>query len=303
MYARLTLAVAAALSLHTAIALAQTPPSQTAVPAVASTGEDELLLKNGGMIRGTIVSVEPDREVVIVVYGTGEQRRIPWADVDKVDRGKHTQRPTPEALPPPPAPPAHAAPPPPPPVAPRGEPASPPPGTPGIVKLHIEANKPNIGLYEVTASGVIVGMRGSASVVMARLACVAPCDKLIDGRAGQTFYFDGNDINTSGGFRLEGQTGRFVARVDAGSAGARTGGVWLTSAGATGILAGGLTLGIGAATDDGTPGNPGAAMVPIGGVALGVGAALLIPGIILIATTGTSFTLERSPMDTALFRF
>jgi len=36
-------------------------------------------LSNGGMLRGTLVAVEPDKQVVILVCG--KQRTIEWASI------------------------------------------------------------------------------------------------------------------------------------------------------------------------------------------------------------------------------
>src|SRR5690242_19539570 len=38
------------------------------------TGADEVILKNGGMLRGTVVAIEPEKSVTIFVMLTGEQR-------------------------------------------------------------------------------------------------------------------------------------------------------------------------------------------------------------------------------------
>jgi hypothetical protein len=52
-------------------------------------GADEVLLKNGGMEQGTVVSFEHGKSVVIIVYVSDEKRTISWEEVDKVERGKH----------------------------------------------------------------------------------------------------------------------------------------------------------------------------------------------------------------------
>lgn len=47
-------------------------------PALAGgAGKDEVQLKNGGMVRGELVSIAPEKEVVIIVEGTKEVVRIP----------------------------------------------------------------------------------------------------------------------------------------------------------------------------------------------------------------------------------
>ncbi|AKT44065.1 hypothetical protein [Chondromyces crocatus] len=183
------------------------------------------------------------------------------------------------------------------------------PPAPGVVRLRIEASKPGVDLYEIAGSGLIsgflVGGRISKLYVVdvARKVCAAPCDRVIDGRAGQDFFFSGDGITGSETFRLNDQTGRMLARVDAGSLAARSAGAVLTYTGGGAVLAGGVVLGVGAAAMAQSSDDVAPTLSIMGGATLGVGVALLIPGILLIATSGTEFTLGRSLGDTALFRF
>ncbi|EYF00651.1 hypothetical protein [Chondromyces apiculatus] len=264
------------------------------------------------MLRGMVVSAEPGKEVVILVFGTGEQRRIPWADVEKLDRGKHARV---ELLPPPPPPPP-AAPPAgaPAPTAPAPAPGSAPDGLPqpprpGVVRLHVDADNPGVDLFQVTASGVVVGANVSALISVSRKVCTAPCDRVIDGSDGGDFFFGGNGVTPSRSFRLDDRSGDVTAHTEARSSGARKAGMWLTIIGG-GLVVTGASLLIGealtssASSLDDAPSSA-SPFGPLGGAALGLGGAAMIPGIILLATSGTKLTLGpvRGPMDTALLRF
>src|SRR4051794_24350053 len=63
--------------------------SQPSTAAVAGSGQDEVTLKNGGLLRGTVVESDPERRLVtIVIQGTGEQRTLNWSEVAHVDLAK-----------------------------------------------------------------------------------------------------------------------------------------------------------------------------------------------------------------------
>jgi hypothetical protein len=53
-----------------------------------SVGPDVVNLKDGGFIRGTVVSVEPGSHVMVVEYGKEKPRSVPWSSVADVQRGK-----------------------------------------------------------------------------------------------------------------------------------------------------------------------------------------------------------------------
>jgi len=71
------------------VAHADAPPAPKAAADPQGGAEDEVTLKNGGMLRGTVVVFEPQKRVVILIQGTSEQRTVPWTEVDKVERGKY----------------------------------------------------------------------------------------------------------------------------------------------------------------------------------------------------------------------
>jgi hypothetical protein len=50
-------------------------------------GADEVLLKNGGVLRGTVVRLDPGNEISILVSGSDRPRVIAWRDVAEVERG------------------------------------------------------------------------------------------------------------------------------------------------------------------------------------------------------------------------
>src|SRR5688572_26530848 len=74
---------------HLLAALAAASLMTVTTLAVAETAPDEVVLKNGGMVRGTVLAIEPGTSVTIAVPGVEEPRVIPWDEVDEVERGKH----------------------------------------------------------------------------------------------------------------------------------------------------------------------------------------------------------------------
>jgi hypothetical protein len=266
-----SLACALVVTIAPAVALAQgaAPPA----PAQAPTGgEDEVTLKSGGAIRGTVIAADPPRLVVIAIQGTGEQRTIPWADVDRVERAKYAR-------------PGITAP-----LA-RDTPLPPPAGTAGGPRLHIETDDQSVTLHRITGSIAVEGAGSSAVAISSRPVCAAPCDRVVDPGEADEFFFTGESAPSSSSFRLSSVSGDVTARVHPGSMGRRIGGAWLTMLGATGVLAGGAILGVSAALDD--PAFNAKPYVIAGGISLGAGAAMLIGGIALLASSGTSYELVR----------
>jgi hypothetical protein len=268
---------------------AQSQKATAAAPAT-DPGADEVLLKNGGVLRGTVVSLDPGNEVSILVAGSGKPRVVPWGEVANVERGKFA----PGGAAPPPAAPGYPTPAP---IAPQDAAAS--PDSPGVVRLHIEATEPGVKLVEeVSATYGMVGGYGFALQEL-REVCAAPCDQVIDGRRGQSFFFAGDDIPASDSFTLASYRGDLQASVDAGSVGLAAGGWTLILTGGTAMLLSPVFFLIGAleTTDyDYTTGEstsePMASWgIPVGGVMLGVGTGMLVGGIVMAAMSGTDFEL------------
>jgi hypothetical protein len=234
-------------------------------------GNDEVTLKNGGSIRGTVVASEPGTSVKIIEMGQKEVRVIPWSQVSDVERGKYA--PKAPAQPGPAGPGYGAAPPPPAPIEPKL-------GSPGIVRLHVESPEPAQIIEHV---GTSVGAAGAYTVVVHQLrpVCSAPCDRVVDGSGGQEFGVTGRfPVKT---FTLTPYSGDVTLRVKPGSTGLRLGGWFVTPlAGAT--LIGGVSfLAVGGSS---TFRNAGIGMVVGGAVALAGGIAML-------ATSGTKVKLEQ----------
>jgi len=288
--------------------LAARPVFAQRAPELAA-GLDEVILKNGGMLRGTVVAAEPDKFVTVFIMRTGEQRNIPWAEVERVERGKH-------------APICPATP-----EAPRSDPSSPAPasdrelelayarGERGVVRLHVDSSDPGIQLYRVSTSSSTVQYRTNPGTVAAfpqsDLNCLAPCDKLLDGRLGQQFFFGGAGMPPSSTFQVYGRSGPLSASVEPGNDARYIAGLL------TGTF-GGLTATIGATVwalgyiegdqqkknRDGTPmidakGNiiiehgpliPGGKVA--GPISFGIGAAALVVGILVGRSAEISYTLS-----------
>ncbi|MGO9834135.1 MAG: hypothetical protein ACLP1X_07975 [Polyangiaceae bacterium] len=76
-------------------------PATVASPATPrSAGDDVISLKNGGLIRGTIIEVLPDVQARVELV-TGEIATIPWQQIDHIEHGAARQAP-PSANPAPP---------------------------------------------------------------------------------------------------------------------------------------------------------------------------------------------------------
>jgi hypothetical protein len=211
-----------ATSLPARPAFAQDAPpaaAAAAAPADPAAPYDEVTLRNGGMLRGTIVSIDPYKEVVILIQGTAEQRHVPAADVARIERGKGDV-PMPPMVPFP-----MVSPPLPPPLPPLSAP------TLGAPRIHIVSDRP------ITLHGATPDLPLSFGRYQP-VACVAPCDQIVDGRGGQLFYFAGDEIPRSDAFRLSEKSGDVRVSVSGGSYPMR-------SVGDTGIVLGSIGAGVG----------------------------------------------------------
>lgn len=231
--------------------------------AAFADADDEVTLKNGGSVRGTVVSVEPGSRVVVLEVGAKEPRALPWAEVADVQKGKfatHGSEPGPTKA-------GYAD-------APADEPAA---GKPGVVKIHIDADRPVQLLEEMSTSvGAVGGYLVTASQV--RSVCAAPCDRVVDASRGQQFAVVGDDMPPSDAFRLSDRAGDATIKVDSGSSGLRTGGGVLATFGILGLTAGIPMIVIGAAVD----GKTADTLTAAGAVATGAGAAFLAGGIAML---------------------
>jgi hypothetical protein len=233
----------------------------------ASLGEDEISLKDGGMLRGTIVAIEPKKEATIVV--NGKERTIPWSNIDKVERGKYKgeSKPAPS----------------------KDEDRSPAQeqgAKQGAPRLFIESNYEGVELRHIKESISVVTSQGSVTGMITRSACGAPCGRVIDGTDGSQFYFVGPGMVRSPSFSLIDKSGDITARVRGGSSAKRIGGIVGVSLGGA-VLLGALGFFLFVSIQ------------PSGGdtetasfVVMGVGAAGVGLGTYMLMTSGTTVELR-----------
>jgi len=275
----------------------------TAAYAQGNAGNDEVTLKNGGSIRGTVVSSEPGASVKVIELGQKEARTIPWEQVSGVERGKFSPNPVAEpgaagpgyplpsqAMPIPvyrvPAPPSN----PPMPIVVSIPDAT--LGSPGVVRLHIDS--PVFVQVKSNTYGAPWGAPPFLPI------CASPCDKIIDGSRGDVFLASGEFAGTSR-FGLSNMSGDVELTVKPESRAMSIGGSLMDVFGTLAILAGtGIAIGGaasgGSATHDANGnqnGTTGSSLIPIGiGTAIG-GAAMLAGGIVMGAYSCTTFDLHQ----------
>lgn len=252
-------------------------------PAPAA-GEDEVTLKNGGMVRGTVVGLEPGTKVVIQEVGAAAPRTIPWGEVADVERGKYKAT---GAVEPGETSAGYDVP----------EPA--PVGGPGVVKLHVSSSKPvqvieHLGTSYAQAGAYAVAVEHSQAV------CGTPCDKVIDGSRGQQFIVTGDGVPPSETFVLSDREGDTTVHVDPGSTAMVSGGAWMGGTGILGMLTGGTFLAVGLAIDDSTGTADDLALA--GGITLAASTALLGGGIALLIAGDTDVEIESTPRQTGATR-
>jgi hypothetical protein len=235
------------------------------VPADMSvtTGLDTVTLRDGGVIRGTIAESFPGRHVTIV-SAAGQSHTIEWERVADVNYGGVAA--VPVAIPPPMV-------------------------GPGRPRLHIELSREaTVRLYELTGTIVVAsggwGSTSSASASQARPVCIAPCDKVIDGTGGQSFFFGGDRITPSRRFTLQAHDGEMTAVVKPGRVGVFIGGAMLTTLSLAPLLSGAVFVGFRSSSSSSNLQRTGAALV-------GVGAGFLISGIIMLVAGRTRVELYK----------
>lgn len=252
------------------------PPPGASVQRAPSVGQDVIYMKNGGILRGTIIDAIPDAQARIQL-ATGEIATVPWQAIDRIDHGGSGS-----ARPAPPAPPAPPLPGPP---APRVYAPS------AMVWVHVEG-----------ADGAILEMdRGDDGTW--ETACRAPCD--IQVPVSGEYRVGGSMLKQSGVFRLRGQQGDHVTvNVSGGSKAWLVVGIVITpvaglvtlvaalvglagsvqaSAGAAGCYNGACAQANGNASNAAT----------VGWVTALIGAAVTVGGIILIANNAkTGVTVD-----------
>jgi hypothetical protein len=242
------------------LAYAQEPPA-SAAPA-GGAGSDVIDLKNGGVLRGTLIDAIPNGHARIQLV-TGEVATVPWQDIERIERAAQ-----PPAAAPAPAAAAIAVSP-----APAAGPAA------GKVWMHIEGSQVAELQRDTTGDG------NNWETV-----CTAPCDKAVPAQSG--YRIVGEGIRDSAAFEVTGTNGeRQTLSVDEGS---RSGFVL----GIVGTAAGGVALGVGLIVvlvsalarsidnADGVSSTGAHSSETAGWVISGVGTAGLVGGIVLMVSNG-----------------
>lgn len=235
------------------------------VPPAASKGTDTIYLKNGGIVRGTIVEAIPDRPARIQLV-TGEIWSIGWTYVDHVVVGSGASS----------APPASA-----------GPSAPPGPAVPSgpMVRLHVESPR------KVEIMGH--PLDGSPWVTV----CSGACDKLVP--LGWEYETNAEGVKSSPPFVLKADAGgTATVHVDPGDKSAFSFGVAGLGVGAVAAVVGLVVTNVGAqghntTTTNGVtttqPVDP--ATLPAGIVTLSIGALMaIIGGIVAVENSSTTVT-------------
>ena len=147
----------------------------------------------------------------------------------------------------------------------------------GAPRLHIESDFP-ITLHEVEP------FAGD------EIVCQAPCSRIVDGRAGQRFYFAGDEIPASPPFALVEKNGDVVAAVHKGNFALLATGRALMAPAVLHLIAGAVLVPFLALERD-----PGTALdlQYATGATLAAGAALLVTSIVMLTEGKTSFRFQR----------
>ncbi len=254
---------------------AEEPVAQAAVEA------SEIQLKNGGLMRGTIVAVEPGQRVIVIV--AGEQSVIPWNDIAKIVGGPTETSPSAPATT-------------------IVEATPPPAAAKGMPTLHIESTWPELELSRIDGdigAGMYYGRDQVSPQTLSKYVCRAPCDKPIDGRDGHRFFITGPGMMPTPQFRLDSYDGHVTARVHGASLGRFTSGVILAASGGMFGLGGLMFVGMSyipqePSEDDPNPGQTAREVRTIGAVMAGVGVAMAITGAVLLSGGRTRVELIKS---------
>jgi len=244
--------------------------------AAADLGPDEVTLKNGGMLRGDVISVEPGTKVVLMEAGASAPRTIPWAEVADVERGKFADDGGEDA-------PAKGEA--------SGKEAASPSGKAGVSRVHILSEE-KVQLHEELDTQYAQAGAYAVALTRGRVACTSPCDQTIDGSRGQKFVVAGDGVPASKPFYLNEASGETTVKVDPGSSGRAAGGGVLVTLGTLGALTAATLLIVGGVSDGASN------LTTIGGVTLGASATALVGGIVLIATSGTDVEIMPRRDDT-----
>jgi hypothetical protein len=241
-----------------------TAPAQPGARAQppASPGSDVIYLKNGGILRGTIIDAIPNAQARIQL-ATGEIATVPWSEIARFEHGS-----TPSTPAPPPQPPA------------RPEPKR---AALGGVMVHIDSPSP----VELQRKGdVSMQLSTGPSARLWETVCASPCDQQIATKG--LYRIVGDGARPSGEFGLPSAPGPVTLTVSPSSTGWFVGGIVLLSVGGITMLVGlfiGLVASLASTVDTSGTSQDWATG---GWTAFGLGAAGLVVGI--VAMVGSRHT-------------
>ncbi len=230
------------------------------------TGTDTVVLKDGGMLKGTLIEILPGDHATMTL-ANGQNAKIRWDVIDHIVRNgvplNPAQTPTPQTT----------------------QVAQPPPQDQGNVTVHIDGGDVDLEMESMSAP---TGKRMSGSWAT---MCSSPCDQEVP--VGATFRLAGSGVRPSKSFKLIGKAGDHVTvTADPSSKGAFAGGIVLISVGVPVFVIGcfvELVVGLvnlGSRATGEYDDTSGAQIVGLS--MMGLGAAGVITGIVLIANNGST---------------
>lgn len=256
-----------ALTVAITIAAAVVGPTSnaSAESAPSAATPDSVALKDGSLLRGTLVEIKEGSHVLLKLDG-GQVARIRWDVVARVERAGA-------------------------PVAP-GAPGAPPapPTLPGpaiaaqeMVVVHIDSPEP-VRLESV------LGRNN-------RFVCDSPCDVPVPLQG--TYRITGG-MRPSKQFNFNAKAGdRVVLSVDPASKGGFAGGIVLVSLGGVSLVIGSLVYLVAAVVSDVSNGRTGGGAKTVGGVMMLGGAASIVGGVVLMVMNKSSDVDHASAPSTA----
>ncbi|MEP7119677.1 MAG: hypothetical protein ABJE95_02160 [Byssovorax sp.] len=174
---------------------------------------------------------------------------------------------------------------------------------PGAPRVHLQLDPPDSTLPEVElrevagleeqtygASGPMGGSSGVRLVPGSITVCPIPCGAILDGTPHREFFFGGEGIRASKHFHLENETGELTIKVKPSSGVQWKAGEGLTIAGSPLLFFGTILLA-------NWLGSKGVGSKPVPApiiVFTGASAALVVSGIAMMLTGGTTYSIQRS---------
>lgn len=206
----------------------------------APLGEDEIRLKDGTTMRGTVVVEKEGEKVVFVQGGTGDTLELPWDDVDVIERNKYRPRPESSSEP-----------------APTPEPEEPAEDAEELRRLEKKegplvqiryTREPKGGATLARLEGEFTGQIPGYNIygIEYRAVCTGKCNKEIE-QPGAQYFIMGEKLRASKRFTLAGHGDPVKLTVRPGTRGMYWGGWAMAAAGLT-LVSVGLVVYIGADT-------------------------------------------------------